>query len=246
MRLAETQKLFATALLSPGGSQGSVHLAARLLKPNDLLTARQRLNIYRESYWARLVDALKDDFPGLLKILGVKAFEELAKAYLSDHPSKSFTLRDLGSRLEQWLQQNSKFAGKQYGLALDMVRLEWAHIMAFDGPANPTLCCDDLFVMSPRLRLSMQPYISLLDLNYPVDVRPTKGAPKRTFLAVHRLDNTVYYRRLESNEFQLLSALRKGVPIGKALTALHATPAQIQIWFATWTRFGWLCKRRKQ
>ena len=87
-----------------------------------------------------------------------------------DCPSQSFTLRNLGARLESWLRKHPSWAATRQNLALDMVRLEWADIEAFDGLAEPGLKQEDLAAANPaKLRLRLQPHIHLLDLNYPVD-----------------------------------------------------------------------------
>jgi hypothetical protein len=89
---------------------------------------------------------------------------------LADCPSQSFTLRNLGSRLESWLTEHPEFAGKNLALALDMIRLEWAHIEAFDNAERKALSVpEDLLELGPELMLALQPYIRLLELQYPVD-----------------------------------------------------------------------------
>ena len=51
-----------------------------------------------------------------------------------------------------------------------MARFEWARIVAFDGPSKPGITSDDILdAPAAKLRLGLQPYLSLLDLNYPVD-----------------------------------------------------------------------------
>ena len=51
-----------------------------------------------------------------------------------------------------------------------MARFEWAQVVAFDGEAKPGIQTDDLLDASPaKLRLALQPYLSLLRLNYAVD-----------------------------------------------------------------------------
>ena len=147
----------------------SARRRSELVKPNDRLTATERLNIYHRQYWYRILDSFNEDFPGLRAVLGERAFERLARAYLSDCPSQSFTLRNLGSRLEAWLGEHSEFAGKNLALALDMVRLEWAHIEAFDNAERKALGPEDLLELGPELALALQPYVGLLDLQYPVD-----------------------------------------------------------------------------
>jgi len=107
-------------------------LANEIIRPNDRLTSFERLEIYNRQYWFRILSALSEDFPGLRAIIGERRFEKLATAYLFDCPSRSFTLRNLGSRLESWLVAHPAYIAKCENIALDMVRLEWAQIEAFD------------------------------------------------------------------------------------------------------------------
>src|ERR1700735_5923284 len=81
-------------------------VASEIIKPNDRLTSFERLEIYTRQYWFRILSGFAEDFPGLRSVLGGSRFDRMAKAYLSDCPSQSFTLRNLGSRLEGWLQKN--------------------------------------------------------------------------------------------------------------------------------------------
>src|SRR5258705_10491091 len=112
---------------------------------------------------------MAEDFPGLRAILGQWRFDDMCRAYLAERPSRSFTLRNLGARLEVWLRQNPKWKRGKQTLALDMVRLEWADIEAFDGKAEPALRPEDLNGSSARgLRLRVQPYVQVLNLPYPV------------------------------------------------------------------------------
>jgi hypothetical protein len=191
---------------------------AEFIKPNDRLTSLERLEIYSRSYWFRILDSLYDDFPGLRAVLGERDFRRLSRAYLADCPSRSFTLRSLGSGLENWLRRNPKCAGNRHTLALDMVRLEWADIEAFDGAADKVLGPEDLLELDADFRASLQPYVRLLALQYPVDDlriqvsraaedrgaasntalkqkhrmirrRVARSNPEPIFLAVHKLDH---------------------------------------------------------
>src|ERR1700740_2001837 len=221
-----------------------------------------------------------EDFPGLRAVLGGRRFEEAAKAYLCDHPSRSFTLRNLGSRLEAWLRKNPKWAGAKQKLALDIARLEWADIEVFDGKSEEALRPEDLSGdAGPSLRLRLQPYIQLLDMHYPVDdllleVRKddedtdfasnafqerrkrkrvqavAKLKPSPIFLAVHRIDYSVYFRRIEREEFFILKALREGKTLSEAIevglrkTAIapEERATSVQQWFQNWASLGWFCK----
>jgi hypothetical protein len=295
MKLLQLQRTMARAVMQPltssermqrrapgGGSMK--RYASRFIKPNDRLTSFERLEIYNRQYWFRVLSALGEDFPGLRAVLGEKRFDAMAKAYLAANPSRSFTLRNLGARLETWLRKNPKWAGKNKILALDITRLEWADIEAFDGKAEPSLRPEDLSSTAGyKLKLTLQPYVSLLNLRYPADdlllevrkededtdfasntftehrkrkrVRAVaKLKPAQIFLAVHRIDNSVYFRRLEPEEFAILTALRAGKTLGvavgaalrKSAIAPDERPAQVQAWFETWSALGWFCRPEKK
>lgn len=145
-------------------------VAESFIKPNDRLTSFERLEIYNRVYWFRVLDCLYDDYPGLRAIVGEKKFMDLATAYLAKYPSASFTLRNLGSRLEKFLGEEPQWVAPNEELARDMTRFEWAQIVAFDDPALPQLTTDDVLDTPPaKLRVRLQPYLSLLQLNHAVD-----------------------------------------------------------------------------
>jgi len=280
MTLLEVQRRMANAIFQPlttsdrmaGGAD------AEFIKPNNRLTSLERLEIYGRSYWFRIIDSFYDDFPGLRAVLGERAFRRLSRAYLADCPSRSFTLRNLGSRLEDWLRRNPQYAGNRHTLALDMVRLEWADIEAFDSAADKVLGPEDLLELDADFRASLQPYVRLLALQYPVDdlriqvsrasedrgaasnaalkqthrtmtERVARSNPDPIFLAVHRQDYTVYYRRLATEEYLLLLAVQDGLCIGEAIdlafknssASMEEQQSMLATWFSAWAQLGWSC-----
>lgn len=180
MNLSELQRrmfeamatpLTSDELISDKTSRGEpmAEVADEIIKPNDRLSAVERLEIYSRSYWFRIISSFNEDFIGLRAVIGDKRFDALAEAYLAERPSRSFSLRNLGSRLEQWLRTNPTWTHPHERLALDMVRLEWADTESFDAADDPPLSLDAVqkLGMDPALRL--QPHIRLLDVMYPVD-----------------------------------------------------------------------------
>ena len=61
---------------------------------------------------------------------------------MNECPSESFTLRNLGSRLEAWLRKHPEYIAGVERVAIDMVRLEWADIDAFDALELPRFTAD--------------------------------------------------------------------------------------------------------
>ena len=149
---------------SDGRAMSSV--AAEFVKPNDRLTAVERLEIYARSYWFRVLDCLYEDFPGLIAVVGEKKFMKIATDFLAQFPSESFTMRNLGSRLPAYIEGLPGLPA----IAPDMARFEWAQVLAFDGPSLPALTQDDVLDAGPeKLKVSLQPYLTLLECKYPVD-----------------------------------------------------------------------------
>ncbi len=245
--------------------------AERVIKPNDRLTSFERLEIYNRQYWFRLISSMSDDFDGLRAILGDKQFHKLLIAYLSDHPSTSFTLRNLGSKLEQWLKNHLEYIGGVEEPCMDMVRLEWAEIEAFDSEACPAVTASDFAQMGPDPLLRLQPFVQLLELNFPVNelllkirerrrdrddeapVRrlPARSLPKprRTFVAVHRLENSVYFKSIDAEAFSMLAAFKRECTVSEAIDSVdwsrHAEQEVgplIRDYFANWASLGWFCR----
>jgi hypothetical protein len=289
--LRELQRTMASALFRPLNPRWGMQktwtdgrptrqVVAEFIKPNDRLSSFERLEIYNRQYWFRVLDCLHDDYPGVRAILGTKKFTKLATAYLAKYQSESFTLRNLGDRLEHFIRDEPAWTAPRQLLALDMVRFEWAQTVAFDGPSKRPVTADDILSTPPdQLTLGLQPYLSLLLLDYAVDDflvavkkdeedglrgeasnamhsaprassrrKPVRLPKKRTiFLAVHRYENQVYSKRLEPEEYRILSTVARGETVAAACEAAIIESTQtdvnwtdtIKSWFDTWTALGW-------
>jgi hypothetical protein len=288
MNLLELQRRFNEALTTPlnpaeeisdrtARGESMQQVADEIIKPNDRLNAMERLEIYSRSYWFRIISSLNEDFVGLRAVVGDHKFDALIQAYLAANPSRSFTLRNLGSRLESWLRANPDYTHPHEQLAVDMVRLEWADTECFDAAEEPALKLEQIAQLGDDPKLRLQPNIQLLALQYPVDdlllqirdeddndsdeasntfsERRTrsrlkslrKSKPKAVFVVVHRVDYLVYFKRVSSEAFGLLTALRNGKSLSEAIeTAFNPSTVpkakvtdSVQRWFREWAEWGW-------
>lgn len=222
-------------------------VAESFIAPNSRLSAFERLEIYNRQYWFRVLGGLAEDFRALNAVVGAHAFESLSIAYLTAHPSRSFTLRNLGAKLPEWLAAHPEFAGRRHRLAVDVARMEWAFVEAFDSAEHAPLTLDQIATLDGGSRLALQPHLRLIALDYPVDDlvlslhkqekrqtseagvknEDTAEAPAKlprlrlqpTWLAAHRVDLSVYYLRLAREEFFTLAAIREGLPLAGAIAA---------------------------
>ncbi|MFI5356266.1 MAG: putative DNA-binding domain-containing protein [Opitutales bacterium] len=150
--------------------RATAELAALVARPNDRLTSLERVEIYSRMYWFRVLDSLYDDCPGLRAVLGDRRFIRLAEAYLGKYPSRSFTLRNLPDRLARFIREEPRLTAPHTELCHDVARFEWARIEVFDTASFPVFTTDDLLDADPaKLKLNLQPYLQLLELDYPLD-----------------------------------------------------------------------------
>jgi hypothetical protein len=260
MNLLELQRRFSEALMTPLNADEAINdrtssgesmqqVVEEIVKPNDRLSSVERLEIYSRSYWFRILSSLNEDFVGLRAVVGDEKFDALAQAYLTENPSRSFTLRNLGARLESWLRANPQYTHPHEQLALDMVRLEWADAESFDALEEPALTLDDISRLGDDPKLHLQPHVLLLDLHFPVDhlllqirdeeenesdeasntfseqrsrsrlKKVRKSKPKPTHVVVHRVDYMVYFKRVTPEAFRLLTAIGDGGTISEAIDA---------------------------
>jgi hypothetical protein len=288
MSLAELQREMASAVMQPLTADEEMRatsadgrdmraVAESFIAPNSKLNSFERLEIYNRQYWFRILGALAEDFPALRAVVGARVFEALSIAYLTAHPSRSFTLRNLGSKLIDWLAANPTFAGRRHRFAIDVTRIEWAFIEAFDNGEYPPLNMEQIATLDAASRLALQPHVCLLALEYPADdlvlglhkrdkrqateaglshddgdeapVKLPKLHRRPTWVAAHRVDNSVYYLRIKREEFLTLSAIRQGLPLADALETgfigsripQSQRAGFIQKWFGSWAELGWIC-----
>lgn len=282
-KLAGIQRVISQALFRPltrseGMQRENAVTAEQIIKPNERLTAFERLEIYNQQYWWRLLGCFQDDFRGLRAVLGERKFDRLAIAYLEAHGSTSWSLRDIGQHLPAFLKKHPKLTAPHSALALEMAQVEWAKIVAFDTVALPVIDPQKIAKRDPAtLRLKLQPYVTLLKLRHPIDqllkrlreanletgsvsnavsasrrrtIRTLRAKPSAEpiCLAVHRVDFSVYYKRLEPEAFRLLSALRAGATLADACARGFtrsklrgdSAAAKVAEWFNVWARLGWL------
>ena len=257
-------------------------IADRIVKPNDRLTSFERLELYNRQYWWRILSALAEDFQGVRAVVGDELWDKVAVGYLNENPSRSFTLRNLGARLPEWLNAHREMLPQRRAqLALDMARLEWAQVEAYDAAELPRMTPEGFASLGDDPQLKLQPHLRVIEAAYPVDdlllrikaeaeareqtsderhdrasnaVEEDERSPvkklavprrRRVLIAVHRQDNSVYFRRMEAEEFAAVVALGEGKPLSEALLALARrdpaeAAAKVQQWFAEWASLGWI------
>ncbi|MEZ6048361.1 MAG: DNA-binding domain-containing protein [Planctomycetaceae bacterium] len=235
------------------------------------LSSLDRLRVYGNAYYTRLVECLGEEFPALKFALGEENFAGFAFAYLQSYPSASYTLDDLGRNFPQFLEQTRPQDRKAdwVDFLVELARLERTYADVFDSPGMEELepfNVHQLAAIPPdqweQLTLEPAPTLRLLELKVPVhlyatavknDEGPTLPQAEKTWLVVFRWDYVVR-RAVDELQFRLLEQLCAGTSLGTALSeTLEGSPLsqeelaiQLREWFTFWAKWRFFSGNRLQ
>lgn len=227
------------------------------------LSARDRFEIYRFGYKARLTECLLDDYPVLGATLGEEKFRALASEYIDRYPSSSPNLNAFGRHMAALCRQvSAPLLDEPRAFYAELAALEWALVEAIHAAPAPVLDLASLQALSPdawaTARLIPSGTVKVLSFAYPVshffqDCRD-KGAPTnipspcRSATAVYRKDRFLFRMDLTPAMERVLVALLAGKPIGESLAemaldesdraAIAEAERSVMIWFRDWALAG--------
>lgn len=221
MPLAEMERLFQDGLL------GSSREILSHVNGNAREDAGAMFGVYRNAYWARLVESLAVDFPGLQALAGDAAFDRLARAYVDRHPSTTRSIRWAGRLLPQFLAHEAPYREDPW--LADMARFDWALAHAFDAADAPVIGVGQLAAIPPELwggvTLVLHPTLDFFVVSTPVDVvRPLLLADPQAAcdrnqrrdggLMVWRIGYDLKFRAIDPLELEALAAAQAGASFG--------------------------------
>lgn len=226
MHLADLQQWFTEQLFNPAQADQQI-----LSTPN--LSALQRISIYAQQYWQRLLPFLQKSYPTLLHLFGPTEFDELiAKPYLLAFPPDHWSLSKLGSRLPYWIERHYHEEDKILVYQASLVDESFTRIRStlplpndlsapFYLQSHITLLAldADLFTFRKELLQQKTPTID--------------WGEKRYFACCEEITSTQYL---------LLKAFEKGATIEEACSQIDSAP-DIADWFKTWAERGWFCEK---
>ena len=73
---------------------------------DERLSAEARVEIYANMYFYRILDALKEDFPATLAVLGADNFHNLVTGYLLEYPPTEPSISYCGRHLADYLRDH--------------------------------------------------------------------------------------------------------------------------------------------
>jgi len=233
----------------------------KVVSRSNNLTAEERVGIYANAYYARLLECMGESFSVLKRVVGDELFNEFAFGYLQRYPSQSYTLGKLTDRFADYLVETKPDDAPWADCLVDIARLEWTVWDVFDGPGIEKLSiptAEHWQAIDPErfadTKLELSASMRLMQFAFPIndfytDARrdeagdvPDLPAPTEQWLAITRRDYVVRRYELDKSQYTLLCALQAGRPVGEAIEQAadvsdmetQAFSNALQRWFRQW------------
>jgi hypothetical protein len=155
--LAQIQNWMQSALV-PQDAQANPAKPEDFINDSSRLSAARHLQIYRQSYLARLRECMKNQFSALAFALGEDLFQMFADQYLDAYPSDSYTLNHLGKKFPDFLEETRPDAGERekeewIDFIIELARFEYELSVVFDRQAEEEINLADESAPDEALRL---------------------------------------------------------------------------------------------
>ncbi len=270
--LERLQRWLLTAVSAPDGLDQGLERARtqdgreldEVILPSRRVSAADRLRIYSNMYYSRLVEILCEDFPAVTAALGRDA-ETVFRDYLDRHPSTNQRLTPLGRHLPVYFLEDQADLASAHFLAA-LANLEHTRELVFEGGRSTLLDPATLAAMPPnawpRARLSFVAASALIRSEWPVNdyleavlsgSDASVPTPRIQRILVWRKDYRVRRLVVSPSQFAILQSLRDGRTLMDAIGAgfdaaesdADAVPedpesiaASLGEWFRTWAEAG--------
>ncbi len=222
-----------------------------LIVGDPQLSAVDRIGIYANAYFYRLLDAIKEDFPVTLAAIGDAEFHNLITAYLVEYPPQRPSINDASQNLATFVH-GSQVALRRPFLH-DLVRVERAFVEVFLGADAKPLGFEDLRPIAPDqwplIQMRSHPSLQVLECEWRIDTMmrafradttPPQPGHERTSILLWRKNCEVDCRALDEAERAAFAVLRKGGEFAAVCAAITAhtsdagAPAVIKRMLSRW------------
>jgi hypothetical protein len=245
-------------------ADAAVAAAARVhVAGNDRVPPEEQVDIYRRQFWLRHHEALEQDYPGLRRLVGEEAFDALVHAYLTAHPPRTPSLRELGADIVAFAEGWGGFPEGLRAPAIELLRYEHAFIDLFDGAALPALDAGKIASLPEdaweRARVVIHPHLARFRFEHAVhryrlaalsdEGDPPAPARQPVCLVLYRRDLEICFDEVDPAALALLDALAAGDPLVPACDRVaaaldpaqaEAMSSQVGAWFQRWAALGWI------
>ena len=185
-----------------------------------------RLNIYRQTIFHSLGNALSASYPVISKLVGAEFFRLLTKQYIQHYPSVSGDLNRYGDVFFQLLQSLPETAELPY--LADVAKLEWSVQLAENSRDHTPFPIEKLIAVAPEhypdLQFFLHPSVNLLSSLYPIadiwqaNQRDGDGVVElytgEYYYLIYRVDYQVTVTSVNADQWAFLTAIQQGLRFG--------------------------------
>lgn len=239
--------------------------AKKHILPSPTLEAWERLQIYNQQYWWRLLSILHENLPLVVRLFGYRDFNQtIGMPFLKKYPPNTWSLVPLGSRVPQWIKEEYHDEDKQ--LIYDAAKVDVVFNDFFVVKEHPTVSIGEDIASLLDKKMTLQEHIHLF--YFPFDLLPFRQKmlqeepehwekndfPKMEagdfyYVVFRRSDRNMGWSAISEAEYLLLSAFKQGGTINEACSQLSSLSdadseeaiMHLSKWFQTWAARNWLC-----
>lgn len=263
LQLKNTEALLYRLIAAPDGvAEGLEHERGlprggldAVIGGDPRVTAVERLDIYANMYFFRLLEVLKEDFPAVAAALGENNFHNLVTGYLTEYPPTEASVFWAGRYLADFLRTHP--IRREFPYIADLAALERAIVEVFCARDTAPLDARTMRAVAPErwpsLRMRAIAALQVVETQWRVAPALRTFAPRRKLktpargpstILVWRRDAKVFFRELDASEARAIARMRRGTTFG-AICAAFARKTQagdpvaaINAMLARWIRDG--------
>lgn len=199
--------------------------------------------VYRRAYFARLTEALGEKYEAVWSVLGDARFFALCKRYISQAPSKSYSLSHYGEDFPDFLCTQNETS--DFPFLPDLARFEQAFYALFHMRQHASLPLEDFVRVAnnPKSQLVFTHTLKVFESSFSVyeiwKNRKTQASDRPGHynlcerLMMYKSENRIFVYPLSISELDLFSALREGLRLEEIGTLAEGKmdPEQISRFF---------------
>lgn len=245
IHLKSTQEWMQGALINPYSTLTSLNemfpdetvqnSIDKIVKPSSRMSSAEHFAIYQRSYLGRLRDCMANQFSALNYALGDDLFQQFADHYLSNFPSTSYTLADLGEKFMGFLNETrpdleSEKKEDWPDFMIELAQFEYDINNIFDSSANEDFSFAD--ENTPEDQLKLIPVFELFEHDFPIgwyyreflsERNPDLPFPHKSHSVVFRKNFKLGLYSIQEDQFHFLMFLKKGCSVEEAKKAMVDT-----------------------
>jgi hypothetical protein len=263
--LLEMQTWFAKHITSPILASDSNHIPLfapaligdirKRIAPGPTMKSEERLGIYQQQYWWRLLNIIQEIYPAVLRLFDYEDFNRLiAEPYLLKYPPQDWFLSHIGNDLPKWLKKYYRKSDMPLVLGLALLDLSYEKLLFTDilPPLKPEQVPE-----VERKKLFLQPFVLLFALGADLfgfrkelmkhppahwqtsDLPPLERNGEKKYFVLYRSGEESLYEEISPEFFDLLTRFKKGATLSALIPLLEKYEGLIES-FQLMASKGWL------